>query len=95
MTTPVRRSDLRCWEVDGEAVVYDPQTGQGHVLNQTALNIWQLCDGRHTVGDIEELLVGAFPDQGSRVKVDVEEAISQLVALGLAQSPTGSESARA
>jgi pyrroloquinoline quinone biosynthesis protein D len=90
MTTPLKRSDVRCWEVEGEAVVYDPASGQGHVLNHTALGIWQMCDGEHTVDDIEKILIGAFPDQTSSVKADVQSTIETLVALGLA-----SESAQA
>jgi len=85
MATLLRRSDLKCWELDGEAVVYDPVSGSGHVLNQTALAIWQLCDGKHTVGDIERFVVAAYPDKHETIHGDVPRTVRELVELGLAQ----------
>jgi PqqD family protein of HPr-rel-A system len=42
---PSRRSRMWLRQVNGENAVYDPRTGAIHLLNETALAIWQLCDG--------------------------------------------------
>ena len=45
---PARRNDLVVEILDGEAIFYDPVTGQTHRLSQSALDVWQQCDGRRT-----------------------------------------------
>ncbi|UCE58898.1 MAG: PqqD family protein [Phycisphaerales bacterium] len=49
---PLQRSDLTVHELDGEALVYDPVTASTHRLNDTALLIWQQCDGKHDARQI-------------------------------------------
>ena len=46
-STPARRTDVVVHELDGEALIYDPQSGDTHRLNATAAFIWRHCDG-HT-----------------------------------------------
>jgi hypothetical protein len=42
---PLRRPDVWLRQAGGENAVFDPETGNLHLLNDTALAIWQLCDG--------------------------------------------------
>jgi hypothetical protein len=42
---PLRRQGLWLRQVRGENAVYDPETGNIHLLNETAWAIWDLCDG--------------------------------------------------
>ena len=81
-----KRADLSSWEVEGEAVIYDPSSGMGYILNPTALRIWSLCDGRNTNADIANALAGDFPGQKDRIFEDVDEAVRQLAQLGLAEA---------
>lgn len=85
MTALMRSDAVRSWEVEGEAVIYDPVSGMGHVLNPTALGIWQLCDGRHTVRDIERELALLFPESTDAIREDIPAAVAQLLELKLAQ----------
>ena len=48
-------------EEDG-AFLFDPHTGNLKYLNATGVNIYELCDGRKTVGDIITLLMELYPD---------------------------------
>lgn len=47
-------------EIDGEALVHDSQTGDTHWLNETALLVWRRCDGSHDVGQLADILAGAY-----------------------------------
>lgn len=81
-----RCEDLKTWELDGEAVVYDGKSGMGHVLNPTALQIWSLCDGNRSTSDIECLLMGNYPEQRGSIPQDVREAVRRLTDIGLIQA---------
>lgn len=48
-------------EEDG-AFLFDPRTGNLKYLNANGVNIYELCDGRKTVGDIITLLMELYPD---------------------------------
>src|ERR1700679_1834398 len=39
-------------EIEAEVLVYDERTHRAWCLNPSSACIWQLCDGRNTVGDI-------------------------------------------
>lgn len=42
---PLRKPGLFLRQAKGENAVYDPETGNVHLLNETAWAIWDLCDG--------------------------------------------------
>ena len=39
-------------EIEAETLIYDEHTHRAWCLNHTAACIWQLCDGRNTLGNI-------------------------------------------
>lgn len=43
---PIRRSEIWLRRVTGENALVDRDTGTVHLLNDTALAIWDLCDGK-------------------------------------------------
>lgn len=47
-------------ELGGETILYNPDTKKVHILNATALLIWQLCDGHHALEQIVENLIEKF-----------------------------------
>lgn len=57
---PRRRADVVRRGTSDETLLYDPHADAVHVLNQTALAVWDLCDGNHTAGDIEAELRRRF-----------------------------------
>jgi len=67
-----RREAIITKEVDGELLVYDCERDRAHCLNETAAAIWQLCDGRTSVGEISEQLAVSSEQkvEGSRQKVE-------------------------
>lgn len=42
---PIRNDTVWLRQVGKENALYDPNTGSLHLLNDTALAIWHLCDG--------------------------------------------------
>ena len=43
-----------------DKVLYDAETREIHVLNSTAFFIWELCDGQHSLEDMENLMRSKF-----------------------------------
>jgi PqqD family protein of HPr-rel-A system len=49
---PKARADLTFVQIEGEAILYDPETVRLHHLNPSAALIFQLCDGSGTVKEL-------------------------------------------
>jgi PqqD family protein of HPr-rel-A system len=49
---PKVRSDLTFVQIEGEAILYDPEAVRLHHLNPSAALIFQLCDGSGTVKEL-------------------------------------------
>jgi len=60
---PRKREGLQCYEVDGEAVLYDLAHHAVHYLNDSAYWVWQNCDGQITAGKLVSKLVAAWSEQ--------------------------------
>lgn len=81
--SPLGRDDLIFREIDGEAVIFDPETGSMHSLTRTAALIWKLCDGEHRIDDIVEEILRRFEARPEEVREDVEGTVRKFQALGL------------
>ena len=57
---PTRVDGLEINEVDDGLVLYQPGPGQVHYLNNTAAFVFELCSGRHTIGEIAASMANAF-----------------------------------
>jgi PqqD family protein of HPr-rel-A system len=51
---PKVRPELSLVQIDGEAVLYDPENIDLHHLNPSAALIFQLCDGSGTVKELAQ-----------------------------------------
>jgi len=49
-----------------------------YTLNETAARVWELIDGRRSVGDIRDAIAGEFEADGAQVLSDIEECLRQL-----------------
>lgn len=80
---PLRRSDVWVRQAKRENAIYDPHGGSVHLLNETALAIWQLCDGQTKV---EEMVVAICDLTGMHrdvVTEDVDRILTQFGSSGL------------
>jgi PqqD family protein of HPr-rel-A system len=81
---PCRRADVVYQSAGEETLLYDPLADAVHVLNPTALAVWELCDGQHTLADIEAYLRVHFGDPvGQDVAGDVEAVLDTFEKEGL------------
>jgi PqqD family protein of HPr-rel-A system len=82
---PIRRGTLRCHELDGEAVLYDPAHHAVHYLNATAYLIWQHCDGERNAQELLGDLARQFDCDGhpADLQPQILAALAHLVENGL------------
>jgi hypothetical protein len=66
-------------EIDGEILLYSPSSTRSVYLNSTASLIWNLCDGRNSVGQIVDQLKQAFPEAELNIEQDVTGAIQLFI----------------
>lgn len=63
-------------EVDGRISLFDPQSQEVSMLNDTASDVWRLCDGTSTLDQVVDLVAKAYgvePDAvGDEVKATVQ-----------------------
>ena len=68
-----------------EYVFYDASGERFHVLNETARDIYLMCDGSRTIHDIALALTAARDIDLATATRDTREAIEQMVRIGLLQ----------
>ena len=81
---PVRTEGIVSRQLGDELLLYDSDKSVVHITNETAETIWQLCDGSHTISDMENHVREAFdaPD-GTDVKADITAIIKEFHGLGI------------
>ncbi|HRV95246.1 MAG TPA: PqqD family peptide modification chaperone [Anaerolineae bacterium] len=57
---PIRKSNIMVKDIGDETLIYSLEQEKVHVLNPTARLIWKLCDGQHSLADMEEILRSRF-----------------------------------
>ncbi|HEX2027371.1 MAG TPA: HPr-rel-A system PqqD family peptide chaperone [Nitriliruptorales bacterium] len=82
---PARKADVWVHLARDENALFDPRSGAVHLLNDTALAIWDLCDGdTYPVEMIDAVcdLSGMHPDV---VTEDIERVLSEFDRVGLVE----------
>ena len=78
------QQDLKIKRVSRDLVLYDPSNGDVHMLNATAANVFQLCDGSHTPEEMAKALVDSFDGVDyAQAYEDVKSALDTLEAKNL------------
>jgi len=77
---PLRREGIFSKLIDEaeEIMLYAPQYGLLQVLNKTGYEIWELCDGKHTIGDIVGLFVDKYRRNPDEISHDVLYVLQQF-----------------
>jgi len=71
--------DLIERQIEADLVLCDPDGTELHVLNATAVKVFQLCDGSHTPVQMAEALVESFSGvEYGQAYEDVKEILSVL-----------------
>jgi hypothetical protein len=72
---PLRRPDVWLRRAGSENAAFDPVSGSVHVMNETALAIWELCDGETQPGE----MVGAICELTSMHPDVVTEDVARIL----------------
>ena len=77
-TKPRISDEVTVCDVDGEAVVYDPNGVQLHYLNHSAALVLDLCDGRSTIKQMAEAIADVYEVPVDEVEANVRKTIREL-----------------
>ncbi len=76
---PKKAEKLITREEDENVLIFDPDTGDIKLLNETAGLIWNNIDGNRSVKDIIQVVVKENPDEDEKViKQDVLKFLEQI-----------------
>ena len=80
----MKNPDVVIHEEDPDgALVFNPDTDQIRVLNQTGFFIWQLCDGSHDIEGITSRIRESFDRvPKDQVSEQVEVFVNEMVTAG-------------
>ena len=62
MEKPKARQDITVQNMGDEVLLYDSDRESVHILNHTAHAIWNLCDGNHTIEEIQQKMQKQFSE---------------------------------
>jgi len=80
---PVRNKEISTKVIDGETILFNTQTNALHALNMVASEIWNRCDGKHSLEDIVDSLFDQFEASRDQIEEDVKKTLLQFQELGL------------
>ena len=78
--TDIYRQSQDCLleDMDGELLLYDPNSAVTLHLKGSSAIVWELCDGQRTIQDIVDLVQQAYPDQATPIGQDVASVVDDL-----------------
>jgi PqqD family protein of HPr-rel-A system len=80
---PIQRQGVWRRQTETEVALYDPDNGKVHLLNDTALAIWDLCDGTTTPEEMIEAICELFRMHRDVVAEDVRRTLEEFDRAGL------------
>jgi len=86
-THPIRRSDITVKDIGDETLLYNAKEKVIHVLNPTAKLIWELCDGGHTLDEMEEMMRANFAVPAEHdAAADIRRTLETFASKGLVEA---------
>lgn len=76
---------------DGSGLLFDPDTATAYPVTESALRIWNLCDGELEVAAILDELEDHYEVERATLEKDSLKLLEDLAAKGLLESPSASE----
>jgi hypothetical protein len=75
---PIRRTEVWLRRAEKENALYDPTSASVHLLNETALAIWDLCDGETRPEEMIEAVCELTGTHRDVVSEDVERILMEF-----------------
>ncbi len=82
---PSRTPGYRTEILDGEIILFNPESRAIFHSNSSGALIWELCDGQRTVADIIRMLSDSYPEAEAQIPGDVREALAAFARHGAIQ----------
>ena len=83
LRSPTPNKDVSLQRVGQEAILHDRRNGRAHVINESAAQIWELCDGQHTLDQIVSAFAAAYALPAADVQPDVQYILAKFHELGV------------
>ncbi|HRX87661.1 MAG TPA: HPr-rel-A system PqqD family peptide chaperone [Phycisphaerae bacterium] len=83
VVVPRRRPGVTSRLLEGDAVLYDAAGGRMHRMNETALHIWNACDGKRTTDEVAAEIAARYDVPHDTARADVEQTLAALALAGL------------
>lgn len=74
-TPPTPSPDVTLQRVGNEAILHDRRNGRAHVINESAAQLWALCNGQATL----EQIVAAFAASYNLAPADVHDDVVYIL----------------
>jgi radical SAM protein with 4Fe4S-binding SPASM domain len=87
--TPRREPSCAWNSLGDDAVIVHPGRGTVTAINQTGLEIWELCDGQTPVGHIVQAIQARYEADPRLIEETVQEFLGSIVAQALVAGATG------
>ena len=75
---PTPSNDVSLQRVGKEAILHDRRNGRAHVINESAAQIWELCDGRNTLDQIVSAFAATYQLPAPDVREDVQYILTRF-----------------
>lgn len=73
------RKNLRIYFENQEALIFVPEKNETYELNEIATRILKLCDGKHTIDQITDVILSEYNCANKiEIKKDVKNLINEL-----------------
>jgi hypothetical protein len=66
---------------DDQVVIVLADSGQVIVLNELGTQIWQKCDGKHSIGQIMQEIIDEYDVELLAAEADIVEFLKQMVGI--------------
>jgi len=78
LRSPTPNKDVSLQRVGQEAILHDRRNGRAHVINESAAQIWELCDGQNTFDQIVSAFAAAYALPTADVQADVQYILAKF-----------------
>ncbi len=80
---PTPNKDVSLQQVGQEAILHDRRNGRAHVINASAAQIWELCDGQNTLDQVVSAFAAEYGLPEADVQADVQYILTKFHDLGV------------
>lgn len=68
-------SGITSIDIDGRFSIFNPRTQRVLTLNETASDVWRLCDGQWDLADIVDTLAAAYSESADSIRSSVHDTV--------------------